>query len=80
MSVVYCFAILILISELVMATTEQCNVHEFKPPFYPGESCEDIYNKNTESCERSGYYWIFNGPYRVYCVILKLVTSQDTIM
>jgi len=56
MSVVYCFAILILISELVMATTEQCDVHEFKPPFYPGESCEDIYNKNTESCERSGYY------------------------
>ena len=56
MSVVYCFAILILISELVMATTEQCGVYGFKPPFYPGESCEDICNKNTDSHERSGYY------------------------
>ena len=33
--------------------------------FLPGESCESIYNNNTESHEWSGYYWITNGG--VYC-------------
>ena len=27
-------------------TTEQCSEYQFKSPFYPGESCEDI---NPES-------------------------------
>ena len=30
-------------------------------------SCEDIYNKNPESHDRSGYYWITDGLSRVYC-------------
>jgi len=50
-----------------MATDDQCSVYRFKSPFYPGESCEDIYNKNPESHGRSGYYWITDGPSKVFC-------------
>ncbi|XP_065893338.1 uncharacterized protein [Dysidea avara] len=65
LSVIFIITV-ILTKELVMAT-EQCSKYQFKSPFYPGESCEDIYNKNPESHEWSGYYWITNGPSRVYC-------------
>ena len=47
--------------------TDQCSVYRFKSPFYPGESCEDIYNNNPESHDRSGYYWITDGPSKVFC-------------
>ena len=57
----------ILNKELVVTANDQCTEYRFKSPFYPGVSCEDIYNKNPESRERSGYYWITNGPSRVYC-------------
>ena len=57
---------MILTKELVIAT-DQCTEYRFKSPFFPGVSCEDIYNKNPESHDRSGYYWITDGPSRVYC-------------
>ena len=57
---------MILTKELVIAT-DQCTEYQFKSPFFPGVSCEDIYNKNPESHDRSGYYWITDGPSRVYC-------------
>ena len=79
MSTVYYIATLILTTELVMVTTEQCGVYEFKSPFYPGESCEDIYNKNTESHERSGYYWITDGPSKVYCGMTYTGSSCEDI-
>ena len=47
--------------------TDQCSEHQFSSPFYPGDSCEEIYNKNPQSHERSGYYWILDGPSKVYC-------------
>jgi len=89
MLVVYYIITVILTKELVMATDEQCSEYEFQTPFYPGRSCEDIYNKNSESHDWSGYYWITDGPTRVYCgmtytgssceniytIILRLVTS-----
>ena len=56
---------MILTKELVIAT-DQCTEYRFKSPFFPGVSCEDIYNKNPESHDRSGYYWITDGPSRVY--------------
>ena len=31
--------------------------------------CEDIYNKNSQSRDISGYYWITDGLRRVYCDI-----------
>ena len=34
---------------------------------FPFGSCEDIYHKNPESHEWSGYYIIINGLTEVYC-------------
>ena len=65
-AVIYYIVTMILTKELVIATN-QCTKYQFKSPFFPGVSCEDIYNKNPESHDRSGYYWITDGPSRVYC-------------
>ena len=53
----------------VKATDDQCSEYRFKAPFYPGDSCQRIYDINPESHEWSGYYWIINssGPSQVYC-------------
>ena len=67
MLVAYFIVTVILTKELAMATDDQCSVYRFKSPFYPGESCEDIYYKNPESHDRPGYYWITNGPSKVFC-------------
>ena len=64
--VIYYIVTMILTKVLVIAT-DQCTEYRFKSPFFPGVSCEDIYNKNPESHDRSGYYWITDGPSRVYC-------------
>ncbi|XP_065893158.1 uncharacterized protein [Dysidea avara] len=77
LSVIFIITV-ILTKELVMAT-EQCSKYQFKSPFYPGESCEDIYNKNPESHEWSGYYWITNGPSRVYCGMTYTGSSCEDI-
>ena len=63
---IYYSIIVILTKELVMAS-DQCTKYQFKSPFYPGESCEDIYNKNSESHDMSGYYFVTDGPMRIYC-------------
>ena len=65
-AVIYYTITVILTKELVIAT-DQCTEYQFKSPFFPGVSCEDIYNKNPESHEWSGYYWILDGPSNVYC-------------
>ena len=47
-----------------MATDGQCaDDYQFKSPFLPGESCEAIYNKNTETRDKPGYYWILSRDY-----------------
>ena len=61
----YCITV-ILTKELVIAT-DQCTEYQFKSPFFPGVSCEDIYNKNPQNHDKSGYYLILDGPSRVYC-------------
>jgi len=68
----------ILTKEIVIAT-EQCSRHKFNSPFYPGESCEDIYNKNRESHDWSGYYWITDGPSYVYCGMTYTGSSCEDI-
>ena len=65
-AVIYYIVTMILTKELVIAT-DQCNEYQFKSPFFPGVSCEDIYNKNPQSHDRPGYYWILDGPTRVCC-------------
>jgi len=60
--------ILMLISKLAVAQDDQqCNEYRFDIPFFPGSSCKDIYNKNLQSRNKPGYYWILDGPSRVYC-------------
>ena len=68
----------IITKELVIAT-DQCTKYQFKSPFYPGVSCEDIYNKNPQSHEWSGYYWITDGPRRVYCGMTYTGSSCEDI-
>ena len=46
-AVIYYIVTMILTKELVIAT-DQCTEYQFKSPFFPGVSCEDIYNKNPE--------------------------------
>ena len=65
-AVIYYTITVILTKELVIATDE-CTEYQFKSPFFPGVSCKDIYDKNPESHERPGYYWILDGPSDVYC-------------
>ena len=80
--VVFYIATVFLTKELVMAQTDdqlQCNVYHFTPPFYPGVSCEAIYNKNPGSQERSGYYWITDGPRKVYCGMTYSGSSCEDI-
>ena len=64
--VIYCMVMVIIFKELVTAS-DQCTKIQFATPFFPGESCKDIYNKNTQSHNSPGYYWILNGPSRVFC-------------
>ena len=50
---------------------QQCSENSFDIPFIPGSSCEEIYNKNAQACDKPGYYWILkqDGPSRVYCAM-----------
>ena len=66
MMLIYFILTVILSKQLVLAT-EQCTKHHFKSPFYPGESCEDIHDKNPESHDIPEYYYITDGSSRVYC-------------
>ena len=74
-AVIYYIVTMILTKELVIAT-DQCTEHQFKSPFFPGGSCEDIYNKNPESHNSSGYYWIVK---RVFCGMTYTGSSCDYI-
>ena len=58
---------LVLYTNRLVVADDQCTQYQFKSPFYPGSSCEDIYNKNPESRDISAYYWITDGIRNVYC-------------
>ena len=68
--VIYYIVTIILIKELVIAT-DQCTEYHFNPPFFPGESCEDIYNKNPVL-----FSWIVK---RVFCGMTYTGSSCDYI-
>ena len=69
-AVIYYIVTVILTKELVIAT-DQCT--ELRSP---GVSCEDIYNKNPDSHQCSGYYWIVK---RVFCGMTYTGSSCDYI-
>ena len=75
-AVSYYIVTVILTKELVIAT-DQFTEYQFKSLFFPGVSCEDIYNMNPESHEWSGYYWITDGPSRVYCGMTNTGSSCE---
>ena len=62
-------------------TADECFQYHFKTPFYPGKprSYEDIYNRNPESHSWSGYYWITDGPTKVYCGMTYTGSSYEDI-
>ena len=70
--VIYYIITVILTKELVIAT-DQCTKYQFRSP---GVSCEDIYNKNPDSRQCSGYYWIVK---RVFCGMTYTGSSSDYI-
>ena len=74
-AVIYYIVTVILTKELVIAT-DQCTEYQFKSPFFPGVSCEDIYNKNPESHQCSGYYWTVK---RVFCGMTYTGSSCEHI-
>ena len=74
-AVIYYIVIVILTKELVKAN-DQCTEYQFKSPFFTGVSCEDIYNKNPESCQCSGYYWTVK---RVFCGMTYTGSSCEHI-
>ena len=74
-AVIYYIVVVILAKELVLAT-DRCTEYQFRSPFFPGESCEDIYNKNPESHPCSGYYWTVK---RVFCGMTYTGSSCDNI-
>ena len=75
-AVIYYIVIVILTKELVIAT-DRCTEYQFKSPIsYIGMSCEDIYNKNPESHQCSGYYWIVK---RIFCGMTYTGSSCDYI-
>ena len=77
-AVIYYIVTVILSKKLIIATG-QCTKYQFKSPFYPGVFCEDIYNKNPESHEWSGYCWILDGPSGVYCGLNYTGSSCEDI-
>ena len=72
-AVIFYIVTMILTKELV---TAQCTIYHFESP---GESCEDIYNKNPQSHDTSGYYWILEGPRIVYCGMSYTGSSCEDI-
>ena len=71
-AVIYYIVTVILTKELVIAT-DQCTELIIQSP---GVSCEDIYNKNPDSHQCSGYYWIVK---RVFCGMTYTGSSCDYI-
>ena len=71
-AMIYFIVTVILTKELVIAT-DQCTEYQFKSP---GVSCEDIYNKNPESHQCSGYYWTVK---RVFCGMTYTGSSCEHI-
>ena len=62
---VICFIVAVILTKELVIATDNCTDYQFESPFsYVGESCEDIYNKNTKSHKWPGYYTI---AYKVYC-------------
>ena len=66
-TVLVIIVLVVCINSVVVVADDQCLHHVFDPPFFTGVSCEDLYNKNPQTHDKSGYYWITDGLRNVYC-------------
>ena len=73
---VICYIVTVILTKELVIATDQCTEYQFKSPFYPGVSCEDIYNKNPENHQCSGYYWTVK---RVFCGMTYTGSSCEHI-
>ena len=71
--------VIIIYTKDLVTAADQCTETQFATPFFPGESCEGIYNNNPQSHNSPGYYWILNGPSRVYCAMNYTGSSCEDI-
>ncbi|XP_065893741.1 uncharacterized protein [Dysidea avara] len=60
-------SVLLYSATMLAAATEQCDPYQFDAPFYSGGSCRVIYDRNPQTHNRSGYYWLINPLRDVYC-------------
>jgi len=58
--------------------TDQCDSHEFSHDFVSGKSCKEIYDGNTETHGKSGYYWLDDPERYVYCNMEQQVECGNT--
>ena len=70
---------MIIAKNLVTAADQCTETTQFATPFFPGVSCEGIYNNNPQSHNSPGYYWILNGPSRVFCGMNYTGSSCENI-
>ena len=64
------FEILVVLCSMgnvLVTASEQHDTYQFSHPYYPGVSCKELYDWNTQTHNRSGYYWLINPPRHVYC-------------
>ena len=74
-AVIYYIVTVFLTEELVIATNQHTEC-QLKIPVFPGVSCEDIYNRNLETQQCSGHYWIAK---RVFCGMTYTGSSCEHI-
>ena len=57
------FITAIFANEPSVIANEICTEFQFQSPFNPGKSCEEIYDKDPEKQNSSGYYWILSKEF-----------------
>ena len=58
--------LLLLLSIVQLAVAQQCNQYQFDTPFFL-VLCKRKITIRIHSRDMSGYYWILDGPSKVYC-------------
>ena len=66
-AVIYYIVTMILTNNELVIATDHCTEYHFKYPYFIGASCEETYNDNPDSRNRSGYYWLIDSLRQVYC-------------
>ncbi|XP_065915238.1 P-selectin-like [Dysidea avara] len=61
------------------ATDDQCEVYHFQSPFHPGDSCQELYDMNPDTHDKPGYYWVLDGPRKVFCGMIYTGSSCEDI-